>query len=67
LILMFVERHGGSCTFIADELTREGGTWTATGRWKYSSGRLSEPPATYTWPTHRVLEVRHDYAEGGPV
>lgn len=53
---MNVQRPGGSGTFVADELERDGGTWTATGRWKYGSGRLSDP-ATYTWPVGRVPEI----------
>lgn len=56
---MLVARPSGAGTFIADELERDGGTWTASGRWKYPSGRLSDH-STYTWPTHRVLEVRWD-------
>jgi hypothetical protein len=66
VILLFVERHGGDCAFRAEELTREGETWTATGRWKYASGRLSDR-MTYTWPVGRVSEVRWDYEEGGSV
>jgi hypothetical protein len=61
---MKVDRISGRGTFVADELDRDGGTWTATGRWLYGSGRQSDPPATYTWPVSRVLEIRWDWTEG---
>jgi hypothetical protein len=64
VILMIVDRVSGRGTFVADDIDRDAGTWTATGRWLYSSGRRSDPPATYTWPTHRVLEIRHDWEHG---
>jgi hypothetical protein len=59
IALMFVRRPDplGVAVFAADQVEHESGAWTATGRWKYGSGRLSEP-ATFTWPTARVVEVR---------
>lgn len=57
-LMIVAQLGGGHAPFVADEVEREGGTWTATGRWKHPSGRLSEPAKTYTWPLRRVVEVR---------
>lgn len=63
MILLLVERPGGGGTFIADELVRDGGTWTARGSWKYGSGRLGNP-ARYSWPVDAVREIRWDWDPG---
>lgn len=52
---------GGHAAFIADEITREGETWHASGRWKWSTTSYSKH-GTYSWPCRRVVEIRWGWA-----
>jgi len=57
-----VLRHGEGL-FVAQECDLEAGVVTATGRWRHRYGPNGEEfrwgrAGTYSWPRHRIHEVR---------
>lgn len=55
--VLHVRRPSGALgLFLADSCNVEQGIFTATGRWRYGSGRLSTNRRTYSWPSRVVVE-----------
>jgi hypothetical protein len=49
---------GATYTFCADEVHERNGRVRASGRWKRSSGHLSER-VDRSWPTGRVVQISY--------